>query len=78
MSKTQRVMVLAGRLARPFQDLARHAHQLGAGRFDRGGKFGDAHLPVDQHAECRTLALADDDTLLLMTDGMLEDLSASF
>ena len=27
-------MVLAGRLARPFQDLARHAHQLGAGRFD--------------------------------------------
>jgi signal transduction histidine kinase len=27
-------LILARRLARPFQDLARHAHQLGSGRFD--------------------------------------------
>jgi len=27
-------LVLAGRLARPFQDLAGHAHELGAGHFD--------------------------------------------
>lgn len=27
-------LVLSRRLARPFQDLARHAHQLGEGRFD--------------------------------------------